>query len=388
MGCFIPNANKTRATEEIKYQLMDFIDLKKQQELIRNNIDKSIANVLDSGQYIMGKEISILEESLSKFSGSSNCIGVASGTDALFLALLALEIGPGDEIITSPFTYFATAESISLIGAKPVFVDIDRHTFNIDETKIEEKIGPNTRAIMPVSLFGQCSDMDFINDLANSYGLFVIEDAAQSFGSSYKSKKSCNLSTIGCTSFFPSKPLGGYGDSGACFTNDEDLAIKIRKLSTHGQDQKYHHSMIGVNARMDTLQAAIIIEKLKIFETEIESRKKVAHNYDLRIREKSKSKGFEIIVPSVSKDNESVFAQYTIKTKDRDMLIDSMKKSQIPYAINYPMPIYRQRAYKSKLESIECKNAERACTEVISLPMHPYLTEEDQDKVIEAIFNF
>ena len=366
---------------------MDFIDLKKQQKLIRENIDKSIAGVLDSGQYILGKEVSVLEESLSKFSGSSNCIGVASGTDALLLALLALEIGPGDEVITSPFTYFATAESISLIGARPIFVDIDCHTFNIDEEKIEEKINANTKAIMPVSLFGQCSNMDYVNELANSNGLSVIEDAAQSFGSAYKGKKSCNLSTIGCTSFFPSKPLGGYGDSGACFTNDEELAIKIRKLSTHGQDQKYHHSLIGVNARMDTIQAAIIIEKLKLFEAEIISRQKIARNYDLKIKEKSKLKGLEITVPSISKDNESVFAQYTIKTKYRDKVIESMKKSQIPYAINYPMPIYRQKAYTSEMAKVECKNAEKICSEVISLPMHPYLTEEDQDRVIEAIFN-
>ncbi len=366
---------------------MEFIDLKEQQKLIRGNIDKGIANVLDSGQYILGKEVSLLENSLCEFSGSSNCIGVASGTDAILLALLALEIAPGDEVITSPFTYFATAEVITLIGAVPVFVDINPDTFNINEEKIEERISKNTRAILPVSLFGQCSNMDYINNLADSYGLFVIEDAAQSFGSKYQNIRSCNLSTIGCTSFFPSKPLGGYGDSGACFTNDDELALKIRKLSTHGQDKKYHHSLIGMNARMDTIQAAILIEKLKLFEAEIKSRQKIAKRYDSKILEYSKATGLEITTPFISEENESVFAQYTVKTKHRDRVIDSMKSHGIPFAINYPMPIHKQKAYESEFSNIEYSISEQICSEVLSLPMHPYLSEENQDKVIEAIFS-
>ena len=366
---------------------MEFIDLKEQQKLIRHNIDKGIASVLDSGQYILGKEVSLLEDSLCDFSGSSNCIGVASGTDALLLALLALEIGPGDEVITSPFTYFATAEVITFLGAVPVFVDINPDTFNINEEKIEEKISKKTKAILPISLFGQCSNMDYINSLADSYSLFVIEDAAQSFGSKYKNINSCNLSTIGCTSFFPSKPLGGYGDSGACFTNDEELASKIRKLSTHGQDKKYHHSLVGMNARMDTIQAAILIEKLKLFESEIKSRQKIAQRYDSKIFEYSKSKDLEITTPFISEDNESVYAQYTIKTKQRDKVIDSLKGCGIPYAINYPMPIHKQKAFESKFSHIECRISEEICSEVLSLPMHPYLSEKNQDKVIEAIFS-
>lgn len=364
---------------------MDFIDLKAQQKLIRDRIDRGIANVLDSGQYILGKEVETLEERLKEFSGSSNCIGVASGTDALLLALMALDIGAGDEVITSPFTYFATAESISLLGAKPVFVDIDPLTFNIDEEKIEAKINQKTKAIMPISLFGQCSHMDKINSLAASYGLPVIEDAAQSFGSKYKEKRSCNISTIGCTSFFPSKPLGGYGDSGACFTNDDKLAEKIRKLSTHGQDKKYHHSLIGFNARMDTIQAAILIEKLKLFEAEISNRNKVAKRYDAKILEATKKNGIEIVVPTILKENQSVFAQYTIKTKYRERILENMSKKDIPFAINYPMPIYKQKAYQGKLSDVTCEFAEQVCSEVISLPMHPYLSEEDQDRVIKAI---
>jgi len=363
---------------------MDFIDLKEQQKLIRKNIEKGILDVLDSGQYILGKQVPLLEEALAEFCGASNCIGLSSGTDALLLALMAVEVGQGDEVITSPFSYFATAEVISLLGAKPVFVDINSSTFNIQEDKIEEKINRNTKAIMPVSLFGQCSNMDFINDLAESYNIPVIEDGAQSFGSSYKEKMSCNLSTIGCTSFFPSKPLGGYGDSGACFTNDDELAEKIRKLSTHGQDKKYHHSLKGVNARMDTIQAAILIEKLKLFKTEIVSRQKIANRYDKKILEQVQLKGLDLSIPFIQEDNKSVYAQYTIKTSSRDKVIESMTNLGIPYAINYPMPIHKQEAYK-EFSDLKIKNAEKVCSEVLSLPMHPYLSEVNQNKIIEAI---
>jgi len=259
---------------------MQFIDLKTQYSLIENEVLMSIKNVLNHGQYIMGPEIAALEKQLAEFVGVKHALVNSSGTDALLMALMALDIQPGDEVITSPFSFFATAEVISLCHAIPVFVDIDPATYNMDPNKLAAAITSKTKAIMPVSLYGQCADYDAINAIANQYGIPVIEDAAQSFGATYKGKYSCSLSTIGCTSFFPSKPLGGYGDSGACFTNDDELAQKLIEIRIHGQNARYCHSRIGINGRMDTIQAAILIEKMKIFPEEIIMRQRVARRYD------------------------------------------------------------------------------------------------------------
>lgn len=290
---------------------MQFIDLKKQYKLIEQDILRSIQTVLEHGQYIMGPEISKLEQQLAEFLGVKHVIVNSSGTDALLMALLALDIQPGDEVITSPFSFFASAEVIALCQAKPVFVDIDPVTYNIDPAKIEAKISARTKAIMPVSLYGQCADMEPINRIAQKYGLPVIEDAAQSFGATYHGVYSGALSTIGCTSFFPSKPLGGYGDSGACFTNDDVLAEKLFEIRNHGQNVRYCHSRIGINGRMDTIQAAILLEKLKLFPDEIVMRQRVAQRYEELLSPFVKT-------PTIMPGNVSVYAQYTIEVPNRD----------------------------------------------------------------------
>ena len=268
---------------------MDFIDLKHQQSLIKARLDKKIQEVLAHGRYIQGPEVTELEEKLQDYTGAKNCIACSSGTDALLLALLALKVQAGDEIITTPFTFFATGEVISLLGAKAVFVDIEPDTYNIDAQKIEEKITSKTKAIIPVSLYGQCADMDTINAIGEKYNIPVIEDGAQSFGAEYKDRKSCNLSTISCTSFFPSKPLGCYGDAGACFTNDESLSKTLRELSVHGQSERYTHTSIGINGRLDTLQAAILICKMDIFEEEVKKRAQIGEKYTALLHQSVKT---------------------------------------------------------------------------------------------------
>ena len=260
--------------------MIEFIDLKNQQARIKDKIDAGIQRVLSHGQYILGPEVTELEDRLADFVGAKYCISCANGTDALQIVQMALGVGPGDEVITPGFTYVATAETVALLGAKPVYVDIDPRTYNLDPQLLEAAITPRTKAIIPVSLYGQCADFDAINAIASKYGIPVIEDAAQSFGASYKGKRSCNLSTVACTSFFPSKPLGCYGDGGAIFTNDDELATAIRQIARHGQDRRYHHIRVGVNSRLDTLQAAILLPKLEIFEEEIALRQKVAAEYD------------------------------------------------------------------------------------------------------------
>lgn len=259
--------------------MIEFIDLKAQQALIKEKIDAGIQRVLEHGQYILGPEVSELEEKLAAFVGAKYCISVANGTDALQIAQMALGIGPGDEVITPGFTYIATAETVALLGAKPVYVDVDPRTYNLDTQLLEAAITPRTKAIIPVSLYGQCADFDAINVIAARHGIPVIEDAAQSFGATYKGKRSCNLATIACTSFFPSKPLGCYGDGGAIFTSDEELAKVLRQIARHGQDRRYHHIRIGVNSRLDTLQAAILLPKLEIFSSELEQREHCAQRY-------------------------------------------------------------------------------------------------------------
>jgi UDP-2-acetamido-2-deoxy-ribo-hexuluronate aminotransferase len=358
---------------------MKFIDLDKQYRLIQSDIWNGIKTVLEHGQYIMGPEIATLEQQLADFVGVRHAIVNSSGTDALLMALLALDIGPGDEVITSPFSFFATAEVIALCQAKPVFVDIDPNTYNIDPKKIEAAITPKTKAIMPVSLYGQCPDMTKINAIAQKYNIPVIEDGAQSFGATHHGKYSCGLSTIGCTSFFPSKPLGGYGDSGACFTNDSELAEKLIEIRIHGQSARYCHSRIGINGRMDTLQAAILIEKLKLFPNEIKLRKIVADRYQ-------KLFSGLINIPKIQLENTSVYAQFTIEVNDRDHFQNSLQSRGIPTAVHYPVPMHMQQAL-SHLEYQEgdFPHSERASRRVVSLPMHPYMTLEEQQQVVSAV---
>lgn len=358
---------------------MQFIDLKKQYALIESDVLNSIKTVLDHGQYIMGPEVTTLEKQLAEFVGVKHAIVNSSGTDALFMALLALDIQPGDEVITSPFSFFATAEVIMLCHAKPVFVDINPDTYNLDPKKLEAAITPKTKAIMPVSLYGQCADFDPINQIAAKYSIPVIEDAAQSFGATYKGSNSCALSTIGCTSFFPSKPLGGYGDSGACFTNDDAIAQKLIEIRIHGQHARYQHGRIGINGRMDTLQAAILIEKLKLFPEEITLRQQVAARYDALLSPVVK---LSRVQPAYT----SVYAQYTIEVEDREMFQKNMQAKGIPTAVHYPVSMHEQEALHSlKYKTGDFPYSERASARVVSLPMHPYLTEAEQQQVVEAV---
>tara|TARA_A100001391_G_scaffold125291_1_gene85457 strand:+ start:2897 stop:3991 length:1095 start_codon:yes stop_codon:yes gene_type:complete len=359
-----------------------FIDLKTQYNELRAQIEERINSVLEHGQYIMGPEVLELEEKLTAFSGARHCITVASGTEALLISLMALGLKPGDEVITTPFTFIATAETIALLGAKPVFVDIDPSTCNIDVSQLEDQITDRTKAIMPVSLYGQPSDMDEINAIAARHGdIPVIEDAAQSFGATYKGQKSCNLSTIGCTSFFPSKPLGCYGDGGAIFTNDDTLAQACREIRVHGQSKRYHHTRIGVGGRMDTLQCAILLAKLERFEWEVEKRIEIGSCYNSLLD----AAGISRVQQKV--DRTSVFAQYTIFTDQRETLQTRLKEAGIPTAVHYPIPLNEQPAYKHLGSSADTPISQKISNEVISLPMGPYLTEDKQRYIIEQIQN-
>lgn len=361
---------------------MKFIDLKTQYNKIEEPINARINNVLQHGQYIMGPEVVELEEKLSDYTNSKFCVAVSSGTDALLIAMMALEIKPGDEIITTSFTFVSTAEMICLLGAKPIFVDIDPDTYNVSPTAIEEAITSNTKLIIAVSLYGQCADFDEINQIADKYNIPVIEDAAQSFGATYKGKKSCSLTTIACTSFFPSKPLGCYGDAGACFTNDEVLAKSMRKIRLHGQDKRYEHSRIGINGRMDTIQAAILLEKLKLFPNEVCKRVEIGKKYTEAIN----ASNIKIKTPTIKGHNLSVYAQYTIAVEGRDELKDKLFESGIPTAIHYPNPLHKQSAFIKKYKyKHSLINSETAAKEVISLPMHPYLKVEEQNSVIDLL---
>ncbi len=359
--------------------MMQFIDLKKQYSIIEHDILNSIKNVLNHGQYIMGPEIAQLEKQLAEFVGVKHVIVNSSGTDALLMALMALEIQPGDEVITTPFSFFATTEVISLCQAKPVFVDIDPLTYNMNSNQLESAITNKTKAIMPVGLYGQCADHDEINAIAEKYGIPVIEDAAQSFGATYKGRYSCALSTIGCTSFFPSKPLGGYGDSGACFTNDDELAQKLIEIRIHGQNARYCHNRIGINGRMDTIQAAVLIEKMKLFPDEIIMRQRVAKAYDQMLSPLVRT-------PFIHSHNTSVYAQYTIEVSNRDAFQKAMQELGVPTAVHYPVPLHQQTAMGYLGYKIgDFPHAEQASRRVISLPMHPYLQEAEQSKVVAAV---
>ena len=357
---------------------MEFIDLKAQYQASRELINGRIQDVLDHGQYIMGPEVAELEERLAEFTGARHCITVSSGTEALIISLIALGIGPGDEVITTPFSFIATAEAIVLLGATPVFADIDPTTCNIDPMLIEKMITKRTRAIMPVSLYGQAADMVAINAIATRHRLPVIEDAAQSFGALYQGRRSCNLSTIGCTSFFPSKPLGCYGDGGAIFTSNDALAKAMREIRVHGQSRRYVHTRIGVGGRMDTLQCAIVLAKLDRFEWELDQRTLVASAYDAVLSGR-------VGMIARPRDRSSAFAQYTVVLEQRDMVQAALHTAQIPTAVHYPVPMHRQPAYAHLCAANDCPVAERMAARVMSLPMGPYLALSEVREVASAL---
>jgi UDP-2-acetamido-2-deoxy-ribo-hexuluronate aminotransferase len=358
-----------------------FTDLKTQYLALKPQIQTRIEAVLDHGQYIMGPEVKELEEKLAAYVGAKHCITCASGTEALLMSLMALDIKPGDEIITTPFTFIATAEVIVLLGAKPVFVDVEFDTGNINAELIEAAITPRTKAIMPVSLYGQTSDMDAINAIALKHGnLPVIEDAAQSFGATYKGRQSCNLSTIGCTSFFPSKPLGCYGDGGAIFTNDDSLAQAMREIRVHGQSQRYVHTRVGVGGRMDTLQCAIVLAKIERFEWEVQQRLEIGHRYNQLLDKEGVARIQQ------RPERTSVYAQYTVMVPQREALQKRLMEAGIPTAVHYPVPLNEQPAYKH----LCCPNctpvSQQLSKSVMSLPMGADLDEKTQHDIVERLF--
>lgn len=360
--------------------LIPFIDLKTQYQALRPQIQQRINTVLDHGQYIMGPEVRELEERLEVLTGARHCITCASGTEALLISLMALDIGPGDEVITTPFTFAATAEMIVLLGAKPVFVDVQADTCNIDPGLIEAKITSRTKAIMPVSLYGQAPDMDEINAIAARHGgIPVIEDAAQSFGASYRGRKSCNLSTFGCTSFFPSKPLGCYGDGGALFTNDDALAVACREIRVHGQSRRYVHTRVGLGGRMDTLQCAVVLAKLERFDWEVQKRLEIGKLYNATLDRLGISRVVQ------RPDRDSMFAQYTVFVDRRDAVQESLKQAGIPTAVHYPLPLNLQPAY-AHLCCADCTPiASGLAARVMSLPMHPDLSGEELGRIASAL---
>ena len=379
---------------------MEFIDLKAQQNqfledktTLREEIDRRIKLVLDHGRFILGPEVNELENKLAEYIGVKHCIGLSSGTDALLIALMALGISRGDEVITTPFSFFSTVETILLLGAKPVFVDIKKDTYNIDPAKIEEAITKKTRAIIPVSLYGQPANLTAINSIVSSHNIPVIEDGAQSFGSKHHNQRSCALTTIGTTSFFPSKPLGCYGDGGACFTDDDNLAKSIKEISLHGQIKRYKHESVGLNGRLDTIQAAILLAKFPLFEKEVLLREEIGKKYTQILNQKGFYK-----TPYIEKYNSSVYAQYTIQVDDREKIINFLKNKGIPTAIHYPILLPDQVALNKNrnsfinqflnrkiYKSFEIENSRRICSRVLSLPMYPYLTEEDQKLIIKSL---
>ncbi|MGC8764915.1 MAG: DegT/DnrJ/EryC1/StrS family aminotransferase [Brevinematia bacterium] len=359
---------------------MEFIDLKRQYQLYKNEINRRITAVMENASFIMGAELKELENKLANYVGTKHAIGCASGTDALLLGLLAYDIKEGDEIITTPFTFVATAEVVAFIKAKPVFVDIDERTYNIDARQIEKKITSRTKGIIPVSLYGQVADMDEINAIAKKYNLFVIEDGCQSFGAVYKGRKSCGLSDIGTTSFFPSKPLGCYGDGGMVFTNSDELARKIRSFLNHGQVERYVHHYIGLNMRLDNIQAAVLLEKFVHLEEELNLRHKIGLKYNELLKD-------VVITPYIADyTDRCVFAQYSIRVKNRDEFAKKLSGMGIPTAVHYPLPLHLQVAYKYLgYKEGDFPVSEAVSKEIISLPMHPFLTDEDIERIVSCV---
>jgi UDP-2-acetamido-2-deoxy-ribo-hexuluronate aminotransferase len=373
---------------------MQFIDLKSQYGALREEIHARIDRVLEHGQYIMGPEVRELEAALESYTGSRHCITVASGTEALLIALMSIDLRPGDEVITTPFTFAATAETICLLGAVPVFVDVDPRTCNIDASLIAGKLSPRTRAIVPVGLYGQPAEMDEINAVALGHGVTVIEDAAQSFGAVYRGRRSCNLSKIAATSFFPSKPLGCYGDGGAIFTDCDALATAMRQIRVHGQERRYWHVRIGVGGRMDTLQCAIVLAKLTRLDWEIGRREQVADRYRRLLGPRFPAVGLDKLeehpcqlLPQPSADRTSVYAQFTLLVRDRERVRTSLEAAGIPTAIHYPTPLNRQPAF-ARFCCPDCTPvANELSRRVLSLPFGPDLSDADQDRVCDAICN-
>ena len=369
--------------------VIPFVDMKSQYLSLKPLIDARIQSVLDHGQYILGPEVQELEDALADHVGVKHAVGVSDGTTALLVALLALDIGAGDEVITSPFTFIATAEVISLLGAIPVFVDIDPRTYNIDPHLIEQALSPKTRAILPVSLYGQCAEMDQINRIAESHGLPVIEDAAQSLGATHRTRQSGGISTIGCTSFFPSKPLGCYGDGGACFTDDDTLAARMRQIRSHGQEARYRHAALGLNGRLDTLQAAILLAKMESFPQEIERRKAAARRYSQLIGERDFQ--HRVTLPHVEPWNTSVYAQYTVQVNHRDMVVSRLAELGVPTAVHYPLPLHRQPLYEAGTLPLricgELKTSESASSGVMSLPFYAAIDEGLQAFIVDSLFS-
>ncbi|HEY8577362.1 MAG TPA: DegT/DnrJ/EryC1/StrS family aminotransferase [Devosia sp.] len=361
---------------------MEFIDLKAQYNALGSAVDDRIKAVLTHGQFIMGPEVRELEDRLTSFCGA-DCITVSSGTEALLIALMALGVGPGDEVITSPFTFAATAEVIALVGATPVFIDVEPDTANMDARLLEGAITDRTRVIMPVSLYGQPADISEINAIADAHGLTVIEDAAQSFGATYQGRRSGALSSIGCTSFFPSKPLGCYGDGGAIFCTNPDLAKVMREIRVHGQERRYYHTRVGLGGRMDTIQCAVVLAKLDRFEWEIDQRISIGDRY-LSLLAGLNSIGMPVVRP----DRTSVWAQFTIQVEDRDRIAAALKQKGVPTAIHYPIPLHRQPAYSDLCRVVgTLPNSEALSERVLSLPMHPYLDASSQERVVETLGN-
>lgn len=358
---------------------IQFIDLKAQYQHLKADIDARIHAVLDHGQYIMGPEVKQLEDQLAAYTGAKHAIGVCDGTKALLIALMALGVKAGDEVITTPFTFIATGEMIALLGAKPVFVDIDPLTYNLDPAKLEAAITPRTRAIMPVSLYGQCADFTAINAIAEKHGIAVIEDGAQSFGACQHGKRSGNLCTIATTSFFPSKPLGCYGDGGAVFTNDDELAKKMREIRVHGQDRRYHHPVIGLNGRLDTIQAAVLLAKLPSFQDEVVARARIGARYSELLKDVAR-------VPVIAAGNSHVYAQYTIEVDNREAVQKALQELGVPTAVHYPIPLHLQPAFADLGQGEgSFPLAEAAGKRVMSLPMHPFLDEATQDAIVAAV---
>lgn len=354
---------------------MQLIDLQAQYRRIKSEVDAGIHAVLDHGRYVNGPEIETLETRLADYAGVPHCVALSSGTDALLVTLMALGIGRGDEVITTPFTFIATGEMIGLLGATPVFVDIDPATYNIDAARIEAAITERTKAIMPVSLFGQMADMPAINNVAERHGIPVIEDGAQSFGATFDGRRSCGASLLAATSFFPAKPLGCYGDGGAAFTTDAALAERMRQLRNHGQTAPYQHPMLGINGRLDTMQAAVLLAKLDVFDDEVVRRQQVAARYDNAL-------SGHVVTPALDERATSVYAQYTVQVDDRETVRSALDAAGIPSAVYYPVPLNRQPPLYSEVPMPE---SDAAAERVLSIPMHPYLDTTDQDRVIEAL---
>ncbi|MFC4095814.1 DegT/DnrJ/EryC1/StrS family aminotransferase [Euzebyella saccharophila] len=350
---------------------IDFANLTKAYKEREEEYLSVTQEVMSSARYILGKETEELESSLAQFTGTKHALGVSSGTDALLLAMMALGIRGGDEIITTPFTFIATAETIACLGAKPVFVDINETTFNIDASQIESAITERTKAIMPVSLYGQMADMDEINAIGTKHNLAVIEDAAQSFGATYKGKRSCAASTIGCTSFFPAKPLGCFGDGGAIFTDDHELYEKMKAMRVHGQVKRYTHKYIGMGGRLDNLQSAILNVKMRYYEQDIARRQQIAEQYSEKLAKVVKT-------PEVLQDRTSVWAQYTIRVSEREKIQGALREKGIPTAVHYPIPMHLQECFDYLgYKKGDFPVSEQCAAEVMSLPMNPYVTKEE-----------